>query len=79
MYTYYFEYSGVKYSLNILENTVKNEQTKEVQRICDLRNLGIIGAVQRLIEEIEQKRFFNLVSKQLIHGINEAVNPKNRK
>ena len=79
METFYFQYSGVKYSLNILENTVKNEETKEVQRICDLRNLGIIWEVQKLIEEIERKRFFNMVSKQLIQGINEAVNSKSRK
>lgn len=79
MKTFYFQYSGVKYSLNILENTVKNEETNEVQRICDLRNLGIIWEAQKLIEEIEKKRFFNMVSKQLIQGINEAVNSKTRK
>lgn len=79
METFYFEYSGVKYSLNILENTVKNEETKEIQRICDLRNLGIIWEAQKLIEEIEKKRFFNMISKQLIQGINEAVNSKTRK
>lgn len=54
MHVYYFEYSGQRYSLNISNQTVKNEATGEVQAIEDLRDLALIRAARIRLFRIQK-------------------------
>lgn len=54
MHVYFFEYSGQRYSLNISNQTVKNEATGEVQGIEDLRDLALIRAARNRLFRIQK-------------------------
>ncbi len=54
MHIYFFEYSGQRYSLNISNQTVKNEKTGEVQAIEDLRDLALIRAARNRLFRIQK-------------------------
>ncbi len=54
MHIYFFEYSGQRYSLNISNQTVKNEATGEVQAIEDLRDLALIRAARNRLFRIQK-------------------------
>ena len=54
MHVYFFEYSGQRYSLNISNQTVKNEATGEVQAIEDLRDLSLIRAARNRLFRVQK-------------------------
>lgn len=54
MHIYFFEHSGQRYSLNISNQTVKNEATGEVQAIEDLRDLALIRAARNRLFRIQE-------------------------
>lgn len=54
MHIYFFEYSGQTFSLNISNQTVKNEKTGEVKAIEDLWDLALIGAARNRLYSISK-------------------------
>jgi len=54
MHIYFFEYSGQRFSLNLSNQTVKNEKTGEIKAIGDLRDLAFIKAVRVCFESIHK-------------------------
>jgi hypothetical protein len=54
MHIYFFEYNGQRFSLNISNQTVKNEKTGEVMVIKDLRDLALIRAAHNRLFSISK-------------------------
>lgn len=54
MHIYFFEHGGQRYSLNISNQTVKNEVTGEVKAVEALRDLALIRAARNRLYSVSK-------------------------
>ena len=64
-----FTYCSQEYGLNLSTQTLRNKVTGKILSIGQLRELGLIGAVRKCLEEAERTKVYELISGHLFDNL----------